>query len=364
MVSLFVSWSGDRSRRIAEAISDWVVAVLPTCPRPWVSTRLDKGVRWSVLVGQRLSDADFGIVCVTPENLTSPWLLFESGALSKAVGDVRVCPLLFGLSAEELDGPLSQFQAALFDEADLLLLASTINSLLGPDALATAEIERAHAQHWPALHEQLQAIEQEPIAPAAGAFDGVLQALSRHGLPEPLGSQVTFTSGFESHGLYSSVMEAASSRLWIFGRKNRKVFDKEHSDFYRDLKARVDDGFDFRVLFLDPLAPAHILQSAHRDADFSSQLARCVASAKEVLEAAGLDPAQHCRTYAVHRTVGVVVCDEAALLSPIHLDEHGNVKGLTKASFSVAPASSDIGAEWVQAFESLWSVAAPLAPST
>ena len=61
-----------------------------------------------------------------------------------------------------------------------------------------------------------------------------------------------------------------------------------------------------------------------------------------------------------YRTVGVVVCDDAVLYSPIHLDEMGNVRGLTKASFSLVPSASEIGNEWVDAFESLWSVASPM----
>ena len=361
MTNVFVSWSGERSRSLAEATSDWLAAVLPTLPRPWISTRIEKGVRWPHEVGRHLAEADFGIVCVTPENRASPWLLFESGALSNAVGDARVCPLLFGLPPEEMSGPLSQFQAATVDKTDLLILLSTLNQSLGADAVPDATLRAAHEAHWPELRRRLGEIESTPIAPARGAVDLVLGAFGKHGIPEPVaGSQVSFTAGFESHGFYSSVMETAGNRLWIYGRKNRKVFDKEHQDFFASLARRIADGFDFRVLFLDPEAPEHVLKSAHKDADFPAQLRKCIENARSSLEAHGVSIEQVCRMYRANRTAGIVVADDAVAYSTVRLDEYGAAQRLTKASFSVASASSEFGVDWIEAFESQWSISTPV----
>ena len=54
-------------------------------------------------------ECEYGIVCLTPHNLESPWILFESGALSKRVAHARVSPYLFGLKVADVTGPLSQF---------------------------------------------------------------------------------------------------------------------------------------------------------------------------------------------------------------------------------------------------------------
>ena len=361
MTNVFVSWSGERSRSLAEATSDWLAAVLPTLPRPWISTRIEKGVRWPHEVGRHLAEADFGIVCVTPENRASPWLLFESGALSNAVGDARVCPLLFGLPPEEMSGPLSQFQAATVDKTDLLILLSTLNQSLGADAVPDATLRAAHEAHWPELRRRLGEIESTPIAPARGAVDLVLGAFGKHGIPEPVaGSQVSFTAGFESHGFYSSVMETAGDRLWIYGRKNRKVFDKEHQDFFASLAQRIADGFDFRVLFLDPGSPDHVLRSAHKDIDFPVQLRQCIDTARSVLKAQGVGIEQVCRMYHANRTAGVVVADDAVAYSTVRLDEYGSARKLTKASFSVASVGSEFGTDWIEAFESQWSISTPV----
>ncbi len=40
-------------------------------------------ISWSA----RLQETDFGIICLTPENVSAPWLLFEAGALARAADD-------------------------------------------------------------------------------------------------------------------------------------------------------------------------------------------------------------------------------------------------------------------------------------
>ncbi len=59
------------------------------------------------------SETDFGILCLTRENLEQPWILFEAGALAKRVQDnARVVPYLIDdISFAELDPPLGLFQA-------------------------------------------------------------------------------------------------------------------------------------------------------------------------------------------------------------------------------------------------------------
>jgi hypothetical protein len=62
-------------------------------------------------LAKALEGAELGILCLTKENLSSPWILFEAGALSKSMSEGRVVPLLVDLQPTDLDGPLSQFQA-------------------------------------------------------------------------------------------------------------------------------------------------------------------------------------------------------------------------------------------------------------
>src|ERR1017187_1755284 len=98
-MEIFVSWSGARSRSLALELCTWLRSVNHFF-RPWMSDRdLRKGDRWSETIGNRLAVAHCGVICVTPENVDSPWLEFEAGALSKSLS--RVCPLLYGMSSDQ-----------------------------------------------------------------------------------------------------------------------------------------------------------------------------------------------------------------------------------------------------------------------
>ena len=66
---------------------------------------------------------------MTRENLNTPWLLFEAGALAKSMQDGRVVPLLLDLDFKEISGPLSQFQAKKADGTGIKELASSLDKI-------------------------------------------------------------------------------------------------------------------------------------------------------------------------------------------------------------------------------------------
>ncbi|WP_267905522.1 TIR domain-containing protein [Nitrosophilus alvini] len=353
MANIFLSWSGKRSREMASFLYVWLRKVIQKA-KPWMSdSDIEKGQRWFIEIGENLNSHNIGIICVTPENYKAPWLLFEAGALSKAVGSSKVCPLLLGISPSELDGPLREFQATVLTKEDVFKLVKTLDAELGE--WKTPYLEEAFEAFWPEFEEKISEISKIEIAGSNDQISRVINSFARHGLPEPLiGSQVYFSSGFESHSLYTVLTNVVQNRLLIFGRKNRKLFDKEHRDFFKTLKERVDNGFDFRVLFLNPNAPLHILRAAHQDDDLKSQIEICIKRAKEVLENVGLDPENHIRIYNIHRTVTSFIVDDAVVYSPITLDENGRAKRLTKAPFSVLNLNTELGKELHKSFESVW----------
>jgi hypothetical protein len=88
---------------------------------------LDKGSRWSGEIARELEVCSFGIICLTPENMSAPWISFEAGALSKSMDNSRVTPLLLDLSPAEITGPLTQFQATELNKKDVARMVKTIN---------------------------------------------------------------------------------------------------------------------------------------------------------------------------------------------------------------------------------------------
>jgi hypothetical protein len=358
---VFISWSGDRSRMAADALTDWLPKVIQYI-RPWMSqVSISKGERWSREVSEALVDQDMGIFCVTPENYYAPWLVFEAGALSTAAKQARVCPLLFGMMPDELEGPLSTFQATVFEKNDFFQLLQNINALLGGCRLSEKVLADVFDALWPSLSAKIRDIMALELKGRRAEIKQVVKVFSRFGFIEPvIGDYASFEQGYESHQLYSIALSLACKRLYIFGRKNRKLFDKEHRDYLLTLPGKIEKGFDLRILFLNPQAPAVILKAAHRDFDIKAQLEKSIAAAVKTLKSVGVDPSKVCRLYSVKRPHGLIVVDDAVLHSPFEYDESGTVLSTTKSAFSVVGAQSLMGKSMVTDFYEVWRHSASL----
>jgi hypothetical protein len=96
---------------------------------PYMSSEdIEKGARWNSEIAGELETCNFGIICLTPENIEAPWIHFEAGALSKSIESARVSPILLGLKPADVTGPLVHFQSTLPHREDLLRLITSINS--------------------------------------------------------------------------------------------------------------------------------------------------------------------------------------------------------------------------------------------
>lgn len=156
-MKVFISWSGKRSKALANALRDWLPMALQYV-EPWVSDKdISAGDRWAQAIAGELEASNFGIICITPENLHSEWVLFESGALSKSMLDSKVIPLLYGLEISDLSGPLSQFQAQKLEESGMMEVVRSINKV---SETKTSEqiVEQLVPALWPRLKEALETI--------------------------------------------------------------------------------------------------------------------------------------------------------------------------------------------------------------
>lgn len=128
-MKVFLSWSGEKSLAVAKALREWL-PYFNTEIQPWISgTDIAPGGRWSGEVAQQLEAADVGVVCVTRENQSAPWLNFEAGALAKKLESSRVVPLAIDLKPSEVQQPLGQFQAKEATKSGILDVLRLLNGL-------------------------------------------------------------------------------------------------------------------------------------------------------------------------------------------------------------------------------------------
>jgi hypothetical protein len=158
-MKIFLSWSCKVSREVAHALYDWLPLVIQPI-QPFLSTEdIDTGERWADVLASGLKGASYGIICVTPSNLNSPWMNFEAGAISNAVEQAHVAPFLFLVTPAKVCGPLKQFQFTSNNKQDVFRLLSSINNRLEPASrLKLSTLQKEFEVWWPRLSETLTGI--------------------------------------------------------------------------------------------------------------------------------------------------------------------------------------------------------------
>lgn len=158
---IFISWSGDLSKNIAEIFRQWIPGVIQAAKPYYSPDDITKGTRWSSEISKELDASKIGIICLTKDNLNSSWIMFEAGALSKNIEKSKVVPLLFGIDPSDIQGPLVQFQAAKFSKSEMKKVVKMINSELGESALSVDVIDSVFDMWWPKLETQIKEAEEK-----------------------------------------------------------------------------------------------------------------------------------------------------------------------------------------------------------
>jgi hypothetical protein len=165
-MKIFISWSGERSRAVAEALRSWLPDLIEGL-EPWAASMdIEAGERWNASVGSQLESTGFGVLCVTRKNATAPWLLFEAGALSKSLSESKVIPYLVDILPADLEGPLRQFQAVSANEEGTLRLVKSIQKTRDGNESGLDRLQRIFPSLWPRLDTALQNLPSETREPS------------------------------------------------------------------------------------------------------------------------------------------------------------------------------------------------------
>lgn len=156
-MKVFLSWSGPRSRAVADTLDSWLPNVIQVV-EPWVSTHsIQKGARGLEEISSALEVMRFGLICLTSENLNANWIHFEAGALSKTRNPLWT--FLLDVGWTDVQPPLGMFQhTAATDKDDVRKLLTSINEEVGKSgerALNERQLDTAFTHYWPELEAAL-----------------------------------------------------------------------------------------------------------------------------------------------------------------------------------------------------------------
>lgn len=158
---IFISWSEDLSRDLAEVMSRSLPCALQFLETYFSHRDIPQGTRGEDEILTQLSSIHTGIICFTRENTQSQWIHFEAGALAKSVGKSRVFPILFDLDPVDIKGPLKSYQYTKFEKDGLKKLFKDINLLAGENTLPHDMLDGIFERWWPDINEKVQKILKE-----------------------------------------------------------------------------------------------------------------------------------------------------------------------------------------------------------
>ncbi len=160
-MKIFISWSGEQSKEVAELLKRWLQCVIQSC-KPWVSTEdIERGSLWFEEIKKVLDGVTLGIVCLTKENKEKPWIMFEAGALATGLTDKKVMTFLIDLETTDVGQPLAQFNATLPNQEGLLKLVKSINTSLGDNMLAPEVVQNVVGTYWRQFEEGFKIIRKK-----------------------------------------------------------------------------------------------------------------------------------------------------------------------------------------------------------
>lgn len=293
-MDIFISWHGKRSHAVAVALRDWLPQIVNDF-KPWLSSSsIDKGARWSPEIATKLATAKAGIFCLTPSNLTAPWILFEAGAISKSTEKTYVCTLLVDLQHSDVTDPLAQFQATKLTRDELLQLVKNLNGVLGEHRMSDAHVEKAFEKWWPDLETELKKLPSDETAPPPQRPERELleEVLDKvRDLSQRLRPAISYQLS-PTPELTMALSGASHGRGVAFGSLDALAHPERMKDIY-ELSLKTGDTFGKAVSELQPVNPGQQVKDALealRNAGEGASLLQAAAAAavKDASERASL----------------------------------------------------------------------------
>ena len=158
-MKIFISWSGSLSGEVARLLKTWLKCVLQAT-EPWISSDdIERGSQWFNEINNVLENCNTGIICLTRDNVTAPWILFEAGNLLKGLATSRVCTFLVDLEPQDIEPPLSQFNHTMPNKESMWKLVTTLNDCLPGDRHLQADtLSTVFETYWPQFEKDIKEI--------------------------------------------------------------------------------------------------------------------------------------------------------------------------------------------------------------
>lgn len=237
-MKIFLSWAGQVSQAVAVTLRKHLPLMIQSLDVFMSKHDIESGVRWADELNSQLDATSYGVFCLTPESLSSPWVQFEAGAITKHANG-RASGLLIGsLSATDVVGPLALFQHRMFNRADFLHLLKDINTKL-EKPLPSDAVETVLSKWWDEIQSDYNVAISQPttIARPSRAPQELLEEILVRIRNIELQSIPSTSSPKSVMGDVLSRPTTYDSLAWytLWKYPNLQVYESVHSILLRDL---------------------------------------------------------------------------------------------------------------------------------
>ena len=355
-MNVFISWSKAKGMKYALKTKTLLESLDPSIKAFVSEVDIHGGEDVQEKIIQKIIKCDKLVLCFTKETKKSPWLLFEAGyarGLKKTV-----IPMLFDDDPNWhswVDNPMNVAREINFNHKNFTDVFFDCFGITG------SEKNKKKLQRYRKAILDIKD-EYRHVDVQCEDFVDKLAHNEAFVVENPFYRDKTafFLTGFESFDLYKSIIDSfmyTGKYLWIYGRKNMKLFGGSFSSLFKYLeeKASFDGmaGIDFRCLFLDPESPE--VEKAHLQQDiFKTELTVTISRAKTVVR--DNVQLQKCfRLYSNKREEIIIRLDNCIVYARPNFDANGYPQLLTNSGFEVFSVASEKGKECIKKYETVWN---------
>jgi hypothetical protein len=233
-MNLIVSWSGSVSHDLAIFLKDWLHEMFPVID-PWVSSEdIQKGKSWFPELMNKFSETNVSIICVTTENVLSPWVYFEAGLIAAKVKGMT-CSYLVGVPGKRIkDTPLAQFQWTEANRNDTWKMICSINTELKTKGAHEKILESHFNALWPKLKAKLDDVPSDAATPG----DSVLQVHAPKPPLRPAAKRLLLEAVADPHGKISVTRD---NRAFCIQTNGREFVGSHDPKLWATWKGAVDE---------------------------------------------------------------------------------------------------------------------------
>lgn len=167
MIKVFLSWSNDLTRFVAEQFYQRLRTVLGGKAEPFLSSHMVGGDRSFNKMLDALRISDYGLVFLSRDELNPPWVVFEAGAVECNRKCSTVIPVTVGFSPGQTEPPLRPLRQAvsIFDENSIRQIFSVICQKAKGDSV---QVEDGFSEWFSALKQGTQKLLIGSLSSGAG----------------------------------------------------------------------------------------------------------------------------------------------------------------------------------------------------